>query len=65
MSSRDYDPNWWHRIDLSLRHSRVKRDIFVNCAKSGSRWDIQPMIMRDEPKPNPRNYRGADWSEVG
>lgn len=66
MSVSDYDPNWWHRIDLSLRLSRVKRDIFVNCAKSGSVWDTGVRCVgTDEPQPDPRNYRGADWSEVG
>lgn len=67
MSAHDYDPNWWHRIEEFNRGLAVTNSGFIiNRAESGTILNEDSFYLRsDEPKPDPRNYRGADWSEVG
>lgn len=43
---------------------RRLRAAFEHCqVRHYEAW--RPLAQCDEPKPDPRNYRGADWSEVG
>lgn len=66
MSAQDYDLNWWHRIEAFNRGlKKPSISMLVNRAESGMMRSAESFYVRnEEPKPDPRNYKGAGWSEA-